>query len=41
MRTQRVNLCPECLEKHKRGDTIKLVVTLLAIAAVVLFFVLR
>jgi hypothetical protein len=41
MRTQRVNLCPECLEKNKRGDTIKLVVTLLAIAAVVLFFVLR
>jgi hypothetical protein len=37
-RTQRVNLCPSCLEKHVRRDRIKLTVILLAIGGAVLYF---
>ena len=37
-RTQRVNLCPTCLEKQVRRDRIKLTVILLVIGGAVLYF---
>jgi hypothetical protein len=37
-RRQRVNMCPTCLAKHKRADSIKGIVFLVVIAAAAVYF---